>query len=115
MAHDKTVAAAGEPPVSDQRNVAADPLADNGARRTQHLAHARASFRSFIANHDDIARPNAPAQDALQRLLLGFEDPSRAIEAQALLARNLGDCALGSKISVEDHQVAIFLDRVREW
>src|SRR5690349_1849293 len=55
VADDEAVAAAGEPAVRDQRHLAAQAAADDGARRAQHLRHAGGALRPLVTDHDDVA------------------------------------------------------------
>ena len=110
----KTVCAAGETAVRDQRHVVPQPGAHDGTGRAKHLTHARAALRSLVADHDHVTLPNPAAEDRLHRLLLGVERTRRAGEAQPLLAGNFGHTALGRKIAIENPQVAVLLDRLVE-
>ena len=55
VADDEAVTAAREPAVGDQRDLAAEAAADDGARRAQHLGHAGCALRALVANHDHVA------------------------------------------------------------
>src|SRR5258708_39144691 len=114
MSHDKAMAASGEPAVSDERNRIPQSPADDGSRRAQHLAHARAALRSLVPDDHHVARFHLAAQNALQRLLLGIEYSCPPFEAEALFSCNFCNGAIGSEIAVENDQVAVFFDGVVE-
>src|SRR5512146_2761988 len=70
MSHHEPVATAGEAPIGDQRDLVRQAAADDCARGTQHLAHARTADRTFVADDDDIACTHTPGKDGRGRLLL---------------------------------------------
>ena len=55
-----------------------------------------------------------PLRIPSESLFFGIEHARPALEAQALLACNFCNRALGREISVQDHQVAVFLDRIAQ-
>src|ERR1700683_4842057 len=114
MPDDEAVTAARESAVGDQRDLAAETLADDGARRTQHFAHTGPALRAFVADHDDVAGFYLAAEDPLQRVLLRVEDARPAGEAQSLFACNFCNGALRREIAVQNHQVTILLDRAAQ-
>src|SRR5258707_373656 len=114
MSHDKAMAASGEPAVGDERNRMAQSPADDGPRRAQHLAHARAALRSLVSNDHHVAWFYLAAQNALQRLLLGIEYACPSFEAEALLSCNFCNGAFGGEVAIENHQVTVLFDGVVE-
>ena len=114
MADDEAVAAAAEPAVGDERDVFAEALAHDGAGGREHFAHARAAFRAFAADDDDVAFLDRAVEDGFERLLLGLEHDGLAGEALAFLAGNFCDRAVGGEVAVEDDEVAVLFDRVVE-
>ena len=114
VADDEAVAAAGEPAVRDQRDLAAETAADDGAGRAQHLGHARRALRPFVANHDDVAGHDDAVDDRAQRVVLAVEHARAALEPRAFLARDLRDGAFGREVAVEHGEMAVGLDRIVE-
>src|SRR5690606_34941158 len=92
---DETVAAARESSVRDQRDLVAEPAADDRARWAQHLAHAGPASRSLVTDHDDVAREDRTSEDRLNGLFLGAEAARSPFETDALLAGDLRDRAFG--------------------
>src|SRR5882757_4092356 len=109
MSHHEPMTASGKPAVRNERSLAPQPSADDGARRTQHLTHAWAALRPLISNDDHVARLDLAAENALQRFFLRVEHPRPTLEAESLLSGNLCNRALRRKIAVQDDQVTIFL------
>src|SRR3984893_14923737 len=114
MSHDEAMAASGEPAIGDERNRIAQSPADDGPRRAQHLAHARAALWSLVPNDHHVARFHLAAQNALQRLFLGIEYARPSFESKALLSCNFCNGTIGSEIAVENDQVTVLFDGVVE-
>ena len=55
MADDKAVARAAEAAIGHQGNLIAEPASDQGRGDGEHLAHAGAAGRTFVADDDDVA------------------------------------------------------------
>src|SRR5262249_45265968 len=104
-----------EAAVGQERDRLAESRADDRGGDEEHLAHARAAARTLVADHDDVARPDAAAEDARHRILLAPEDAGRAAVLRALVARDLHDAAVGRERSLENHEAADRLDRLLEW
>src|SRR5215470_79423 len=115
MTNNKPVTAPRKAAVRDEGNLIAKATPDDGARRAQHLAHARTATRSLAADHYDITGLHRSAQDRGGCALFALEDACPALEALALLPGDLGDGALGSEVAVEDHEMAGFLQRSSQW
>ncbi len=67
VADDEAVRAAGEAAVGHERDVVAEPRADDGRRWREHLRHARAALGAFEADDDHVALldlSSAPARAA---------------------------------------------------
>src|SRR5580658_242897 len=114
MSDDEPVTAAGKASVGDQGHLRSEPHAGNGARGTEHLAHARTSAGAFAADDDDLPAPDTARENRLGRPLFSFEHARAAFEAYPLLAGDLGDGALGRQVPVEHHQMTVLLQWVRE-
>ncbi len=114
VADDKSVSAAGETPVGDERDILAEAAAHDGARGAEHFAHARAALRAFVADDDDIARDDAAGKDRFHRGFFGVKHPRAAGEGEPLLAADLCHGAFGGKVAVKDDEVAVFFDGVIE-
>src|SRR5207302_5893533 len=84
---------AGEAPVSEQRDVLAQPDAVQGRRDREHLAHAGPAGRALVADDDDVAGGDALVRDGLHRRLLALEDPGGPTVVPALVAGELPDAA----------------------
>src|SRR6516164_276223 len=114
MPHHEAMTSPGEPAVGDQGHLIAESASHDGARRTQHLTHARAAAGTLPADHHDISGPHCSAEDCACRPLLSREDSRPTLEALAFLPRNLGDCAFRCEVPVEDDEVTVLLQRSRE-
>src|SRR6185437_12337292 len=112
MSYDKPVTASGETPVGDESDLVPEPAPHDCRCRAQHLAHTRATHRPLVPDDYDITRANCAIENRLRRAFLAFEDPGAASESQPFLARDLRDRALRSHIPVENHQVAVLLQRI---
>ena len=75
----------------------------------EHLLHARAAGRAFIANDHHVARLNFLVQDYRYGLFLGFDHTSRSREGPQLFidARCLHDGTVWSQVSAQDNQTAV--------
>jgi hypothetical protein len=103
---------AAEAAVGEQRDGVAEPFADDRRGDREHLAHAGASRRALVADHDDVARVELPARDRGHRLLLALEHARRALVVAALVAGELDHAALGRQVAAQDRDPAGLLDRV---
>ena len=111
VADDKAVRAAAEAPIGDERDVFPETASHDRARRRKHLAHARPAARPFIADDDDVALLHAAAEDRVERRLFTVEDDRLPREALAFLAADFGDGAVRREVAVQNHEVAVALDR----
>ncbi len=82
MPHNKAVRAPGKAAIGEQRHILAETRAHNRRRRRQHLRHARAAFRTFIANNDHVALTDLPVLERVQHFLFGVVDLGRPREDQ---------------------------------
>mmetsp|Transcript_46316 Transcript_46316/g.144899 ORF Transcript_46316/g.144899 Transcript_46316/m.144899 type:complete len:355 (+) Transcript_46316:1223-2287(+) len=114
VADDEAVGAAGEAAVGDERDVVAEAGAHDGGGGLEHLRHAGAALGALVAQHHHGALGDLLGVDGLDHVVLRVVDLGGAGEAQALLARDLGDGALGGEVAVEDLDVAGVLDGVAE-
>ena len=104
--HQKSVRAAGETPVSNQRHIFAHAGAHNRCSARQHLRHARPALRSFVADHDHIAFLDfMPLQRGKHGLLL-VKHARRAGKLFAFLARDLCNRASGREVAIKNLDVA---------
>ena len=106
MADHQAVGRAREAAVGDQRDLVAEPLADERGRDVEHLAHARAAGRALVADDDDVARLDRARLDGREAGLLRVEDARRAAVEQPLVAGELDDAALGREVAAEDREPA---------
>ena len=63
------------------------PGALHRAGDREHLAHAGATLRTFVADHDDVAGFDLAREDLLHRRVLAVEDTRGAVEARARRCR----------------------------
>ena len=82
----------------------------------EHLAHARAALRAFVADDDDVAVMDLAGEDSLLCGLLGVEADGLALEVmQALVERaGLGDAGVGREVAAQDSDAAGVAERVIE-
>ena len=103
--------APGEASVGDQRHRVAEPGADDRGRDAEHLAHARAAARPFVADHDDVAAVMRPPCTAANASSSRVEDARRAPVRDAVVPGDLDDAAIRREIAAQDHQAAGRLER----
>ncbi len=92
----------------------AEALADQRRGRRQHLLHAGSALRSFVADHDDVARLDLARHDRVHHLGLGVEHARRTGDRRILEAGDLGHAAFGREIALEDREVALRVHRLVE-
>src|SRR4029077_1717874 len=114
MSDHEAMAAAGKASIGNKRDLIPEPAPHDGARRGQHLAHARPPARSLVADDDDVAGAHAPGENGRGRAFLALEHPRTTLEALTLLSGHLRDRPLGGEVAVEHHEVAVLLQRLRE-
>ena len=78
VADHEAVGAAGETAVGDERHVVAEAAAHDGAGRRQHLAHAGAALRAFVADDHHVPGLDRAVEDRFERVLLAVEDERAA-------------------------------------
>src|SRR6185369_16962921 len=101
VADNHAVGSAGEPAVCNQPYSIAQPHADDGRSRDQHLAHAGAATRAFVANHHDIARTDAAREDGFVAIIFAVEDARRAGDLVMLDACDLGYTTFLSEVAFQ--------------
>ena len=108
--------AAGEAAVGDEGADLAQSLGLEVAGGVEHLLHAGAAARAFVADEDDIAGNDAVAEDGLDGGVLALEDARRAGEGEmgGVDAGGLDDAAFFGDVAVEDGEAAIFAEGVRD-
>ena len=74
----EAVGGAAEAPVGDEGHGVAEAAAVDGGGDREHLAHARAPLRTFVADDDDVAVLHLAALDPRERRLLAVVDARRA-------------------------------------
>ncbi len=70
--------AAAESAIGDQADAFAQAAAHDVGGRGEHLLHARAAARAFVADHHHVAGFHLARQDSLGGGFLAFEDHGRA-------------------------------------
>ncbi len=103
---------AAEAAVREQRDALAEPLADERRGHAEHLAHAGAALRAFVADDDDVAGVDLAVRDRLEGVLLAVEDARRAAMLQALVTGDLHDAAVGREVALQDDEAARRLQRL---
>src|SRR5215475_232541 len=89
MTDTEPTGSAGETPVGDQRNFLPRPLAVKRGRGREHLAHARATTRPLIADHQHIAVFVLAFLHRIEAGLFAVETAGRTAEFQRLHAGHL--------------------------
>src|SRR5699024_11010855 len=97
-----------ETAVCNKGNRGAESVSGDGRRRIEHFPHARSAFRSFITDHDHIARIDLTALDRLSRFLITLEDPCRSFMHKHLVTYSgaLYDASVRRQISFQDGKSA---------
>ena len=104
MADAEAARGAGEAAVGDESHLVTHALTIERRRGRQHLAHAGAAARAFIADDEDLALLVVLRRDGLEAGLLVVETAGGAGEDQVLHARHLHDGAFGGEVALEaDH------------
>ena len=103
---------AAEASVGQQGNRPAQSFADNRRRDAQHLAHPRAAFGPFVADHDHVAGLDAFLGDRGHRVFFGIENARWPAMAQAFVTADFRHASFGRKIAVQDDQAASLLQRL---
>ena len=105
-----------EPPEKRPSVTSATRVAQPGAHQRrggrQHLGHAGPALRALVADHDHAAARDPALLDGGQHRLFLVEDLRRPGEAEAFLARELGDRAVRREAAAQDLDVAGRLDRI---
>ena len=114
MADHEAVGAAGEAAIGDEGHVRGQAAAVDGAGGAQHLPHAGPATRPLIAHHHDIAGRHGAGHDGRHGRLLAVKHLRRALETQPFVASDLGDGAIRGQVPPQHHQMAVWLDGVRE-
>ena len=112
MAGHQPVRGAGEAPVREQRDVLAEPLADQRRRDLEHLSHPRPARGPLVPDHDHVSRHDRPLLDRRERLLLGLEHAGRPAMRDPPVPGQLDDAPLGRQVPAQNAQGAARLDRV---
>src|SRR5919107_967703 len=95
---------AGEAAVGEQGDRLAQPLAHEGRRHAEHLAHPGPALGALVPDHDDVPVYHVAGLHSLHGLLLGFVDTRGALVMEARIAGNLDNTALGGQVTLEDHE-----------
>src|SRR5579883_897369 len=106
MADAEAARRTGEAPVGDERDLVARALAIERCRRRQHLAHAGAAARAFIADDDDLARLVGAVLNRREGVLLAIEATRRPAELQVLHSGDLHDRPLRREIAAQADDAA---------
>ncbi|MNQ48583.1 hypothetical protein D3C85_624650 [compost metagenome] len=108
MADGQTGSTAGETAVGEQGAGFAQAFGFQVRSRVEHFLHARAAFRAFVANDDDVAFFHFVGEDAAYGAVLAFEDLRVAFEHVDRLVDTGGfhHAAVQGDVAVEHGQAA---------
>src|SRR5690554_2058799 len=106
----QTRGTAGEAAVGQQRTGFAQTLGFQVRGRVQHFLHTRATFRTFVADNDDITGFYFIGQNAFYRIVLAFKDFRLALEYQNGFIHTGGfyHAAIQCDVAVQNRQAAFF-------
>src|SRR5438132_757188 len=102
VADHQTSGCAAEASVGDQGYAFTETFAHNRRGHAQHLAHARAAFWTFIADHHHVSSFDLLAGHRLHRGFFGIEDARWAGVGLAFVATHLYYSAAGSQVTLQD-------------
>ena len=105
VADHEPVRRAGEAAVGDQRDVVAEPFADDRAGDLQHLGHPGPAGRALVADHDHVAGLDRLRHHGVEGGLLGVEHARRAA-VHVPVDGQLDHAAVGREIAAQDPQRA---------
>ncbi|MCY1172314.1 hypothetical protein D9M73_124470 [compost metagenome] len=110
MADGQARGAAGEAAVGEQGAGFAQAFGFQVRGRVEHFLHARAAFRAFIADDDDVAFLHFIGEDAAHGAVLAFEDLRVAFEHVDRLvdASGFHHAAVQGDVAVKHRQAAFF-------
>src|SRR6516225_9667654 len=112
MADAEAAGGAGEATVGDEGDLVAHALAVDRRRGRQHLAHAGAAARAFVADDQHLAFLVVVIAHRREGVFLGIEAAGGAAEGQAVHAGDLHDRALGRQIAGQADDAAGGRDRL---
>ncbi len=108
------VAPEKRPSVSSATVCAEIRMSADCRRHLQHLAHARAALRAFVANDQHVAGLDLAGLHGGKTFLFAIEDARRTAMLHTVGGGNLHHAALGREIAFQNHQPACRLDRLVE-
>ena len=112
VADHEAVGGAAEAAVGDQRDVVAEAAADQRGGDAEHLAHAGAAGRTFVADHDHVAGlAIAPCLHGGERVLPRSRTRAPCLRSACALAGKFQDAAFRREIAVQDRVAAARLER----
>ncbi len=100
MADHEAVRRAAEAAVGDQCHVVAEPAAYERRRHREHLAHARAAGRPFIADHDHVTGLDRALLHGAECIFFAIEYARRTSEFQSALARQFQYAAFAREVAI---------------
>ena len=111
MADHEAVGGAAEAAVGDERDAVSESAPDDRRRDAEHLAHAGASLRSLVADHDNVARLDPSFLNRGEGGFLGVEDAGGTLVPGLVVTGQLQDASLGGQAAGEDRKPTARLDR----
>ena len=97
---------AREAAVGEERDLLAHALAVDERGDAEHLAHAGAAARAFVADHEHVALAIVARADGGEGVLLALEDARRALEHARRQAGDLDQRAVGCEVALQHDDAA---------
>src|SRR3546814_11966226 len=101
MTNAEATRSARESTFSDERHLRPETLTIESRSRRKHFTHAWTALGVFVANDDDGTLGNLTVLDGGKGLFLAIKNTCGTTELQAMHTRNLDDCAIRSKASLQ--------------
>src|SRR3546814_10001870 len=101
MTNAEATRAAREATVSDERHLLPETLTIESRSRRKHFTHAWTALGAFVANDDDGTLGNLTVLDGGKSIFLAIKNMCGTTELQAMNTRNLDDCAIRKKASLQ--------------
>ena len=100
------VGGSGEPSISNQRYIVAQPLTYQCTGDRQHFTHSGATLGTFVANHHDIAGLYLLLLDRLESGLFLVKHTGRPLVDLLLMTSNFDYRAIWGQVTVKNCQAA---------
>src|SRR5450631_1631700 len=110
MADTQTGRASGEPAIGQQQDLLTQASALDGARDSQHLAHAWTTLGPFVTDNHHLARLERAAGHGVHRRALAVEDSCGSFEDIRVKASRLHHSTLRRQRPAQNRQAAGLVD-----